>query len=356
MARFYKKSHLKKGKSPGSLIFIGTQKVDQATFSLIAFGPDNLEEQLLAQISDAKAYAETDLTAWINITGLHDTELVRECGELFNIHPLILEDILSTGQRAKALEVDDTIYIVLKMLSFEPDKREVAAEQLSIVLYKNFVITFQEQPGDTFESVRERIRGGKGRIRTMGPDYLTYALLDTIVDHYIHTVEIIGEQIEELELRILDEEFKGLPAVINGYKQELHFLSKVIRPVKGLSFDLQKLVPDSGRFNKRLLPFLKDLDDHLTHVLESLETFRELTSDYLAQYHMEMSARLNDILRVLTIFSVIFIPITFLAGVYGMNFEVFPELAWRWAYPAFWLFVVSAVGGMLWYFRRKGWM
>lgn len=356
MARFYKKSHLKKGKPPGSLIFIGTQKVDATAIDMMAYGPDHLEEKVLADISDATAYSEKAHTVWVNITGVHDAELIRTCGELFNIHPLVLEDILNTGQRPKAMDVDECLYIVLKMLSFDPQKREVTTEQISLVLSKNFLITFQEQPGDTFDGVRDRIRAGKGRIRTMGPDYLAYALLDTIVDQYIHTVEVIGEQIEELELKVLGGSFKGLSAEINDYKQELHFLFKVIRPVKGLSFDLQKVVPDSGRFDKRLLPFLKDLDDHLTHVVELLETYRELTNDYLSQYHMETSTRLNDILRILTIWSVIFIPITFLAGIYGMNFRVFPELDWWWAYPAFWLAVVFICGGMIWYFKRKRWI
>lgn len=356
MARFYKKRTENKGMPPGSLIFIGKKKIEEPVIEVIDYGPDHLDEFTVSTLKEVEHLRNTSSVTWINIYGIHDTELIKQVGELFPVHSLILEDVLNTGQRAKAEEIEECLFIAMKMLTFEKESKQVTSEQLSIVVHKKFLITFQERPGDTFDSVRERIRGAKGRLRKLGTDYLAYALVDTVVDSYVYLVEHVGEHIEELELKILDDSDENIVHEINVYKRELHFMNKLIKPVRDLSRNLQKLVMETDHFDKRTLPFLKDLDDLITHVIESLDTYRDLTSDYLNLYNSMVSNKMNDVMRVLTIFASIFIPITFFAGVYGMNFDFLPELHFKWAYPIFWIVVLGVVATMLFYFRRKKWL
>ena len=341
---------------PGSLIFIGKKKVEEPTIKVIDYGPDHLDEFDVSSLKEVEHLTDSPSVTWINIDGIHDTHLIQQVGELFPVHPLILEDVLNTGQRAKAEEIEECLFIAMKMLTFDKDTRQVTSEQLSIVVHKKFLITFQERPGDTFDPVRERIRGAKGRLRTLGTDYLAYALADTVVDNYVYLVEHVGEHIEELELKILENTDEDIVHEINVYKRELHFMNKLIKPVRDLSRNLQKLVMDTDHFDKRTLPFLKDLDDLITHVTESLDTYRDLTSDYLNLYNSMVGNKMNDVMRVLTIFASMFIPITFFAGVYGMNFDVLPELHFKWAYPLFWVVVLGAIITMLFYFKRKKWL
>lgn len=341
---------------PGSLIFIGKKKVEQPEIQVIDYGPDHLEEFNVTSLKEVEHLTKSPSVTWINIDGIHDTQLIQQVGELFPVHPLILEDVLNTGQRAKAEEIEECLFIAMKMLTFDKDTRQVTSEQLSIVVHKKFLITFQERPGDTFDPVRERIRNTKGRLRALGTDYLAYALTDTVVDNYVYLVEHVGEHIEELELKILEGLEEDVVHEINVYKRELHFMNKLIKPVRDLSRNLQKIVMETDHFDKRTLPFLKDLDDLITHVIESLDTYRDLTIDYLNLYNSMVSNKMNDVMRVLTIFAAIFIPITFFAGVYGMNFDVLPELHFKWAYPLFWVVVLGVIVTMLFYFKRKKWL
>lgn len=354
MARFYKKRTQTKGQPPGSLIFIGKQRVEKPYIYVIDYSVDHLEERYIDNINELAPYIESNTTAWIDITGLHDTQLIQQIGEQFEIHSLLLEDILNTGQRAKFDEMDRSIFVTMKMLSLEKESDVVRSEQVSILIHDRFVITFQEQPGDVFEPVRNRIRAGKGRLRKFGTDYLAYTLMDSIVDNYVFLVEHLGEGIEDLELEILDDPDDKVLRKINGYKQELNFISKVIKPAKEIPKGIMR--SESPVVEKRTLPYYKDLDDLVTHVIESIDTYRTVTSDYLSLYHTQVSTKLNDVMRVLTIFASMFIPVTFFAGVYGMNFEYFPELEFHWAYPAFWLIVILVIGSMLIYFKRKKWL
>ena len=291
---------------------------------------------------------------WLNVVGIHDAKLMDEIQRRFILHPLAMEDVMNTGQRAKFEEYDDHLFITLKMLQFNEKTLQVQSEQLSLLFGKDYLISFQEQEGDVFDAVRQRLLEGKGRIRRSGPDYLAYALLDSIVDSYIYLIEHLGEKIDDLELRVLEDPDKDIVNQINNYKKELHFVMKVVKPVKDLIANIirspEVLIERSSR------PYFKDLEGLVIHALESVDTYRNLLSDYLNLYHSTLSTRMNDIMKVLTMFSAIFIPLSFFAGVYGTNFHYLPELQFHYSYHIFWSIIILVAALMLWYFRRKKWL
>lgn len=353
MARFFKKRIEAKGLAPGSLVFIGKQKIEKPSLKIINYDKDSLEEIDILSVEDVIRMKGTHSVSWLNIYGIHDTELIKKVGEIYDLHPLVLEDIMNTGQRPKLEEFDNCQFIAMKMLQYNKEEQQVYAEQLSIVLGREFIISFQERPGDVFEPVRYRIRKHKGRIRSSGNDYLAYALMDTVVDNYIYIIEGIGEQIEELQQQILDNPNPIMLRQINGFKSEISFLNKVIRPVRELVTRLVR--SESDLFQKKTIPFVKDLLDLITHVAETVDTYREILSDYLNIYHSSISNRMNEVMKVLTIFAAIFIPLTFLAGVYGTNFENIPELGFRYSYFIMWGIMVVVAIIMIRYFRKKKW-
>ena len=335
------------------MVFIGTKKVDTPTVEYVAYDQEMLTESEFLKVENVPKN-DPEKMQWYNITGLDNAEFMSQIQERLNIHPLAMEDVMNTGQRAKFEEFDDFTFATLKMLQFDGNKKRVITEQVSFVIKKTTLITFQEEPGDTFDAVRKRIKNTKGNIRKSGPDYLAYALLDSIIDNYVYLIEGMGEKIDDLELKVLEDPDEDALLSINMFKRELHFILKVIRPVKELSRDL--LRSDSTFIEKkRTMPFFKDLDGLVTHVIESTEAYRQVLSDYLQVYHTNVSARMNDIMKVLTIFSAIFIPLSFFAGVYGTNFDHLPELHFKYSYYIFWGVIVCMAGGMLYYFKRKGW-
>jgi len=354
MARFLKNMQANKGQAPGSVVFIGKKKVENIRIRLIDFDQSILNEDELRDIAEGVKYTETDTVTWINVDGLHDVEVMKKIGNAFDLHPLLMEDVANTAQRPKMEEFDNCLFIVLKMLRYDREKHEVSAEQLSIVLGRHFLITFQEQTGDVFEPVRERIRKGKGRIRASGIDYLAYALLDTVVDNYIYLVSRLGEDIEELELEILSDTSAKTLENINDYKQEIAFLRKAVRPAKEFIARLPRL--ESEFLNEETKPFLNDLNDLATQAIETIDTYREMLSDQLNIYNSNVSNKMNDIMRILTIFAAIFIPLTFIAGIYGTNFEYLPELHFRYSYFIFWGVMIMVALSLLYYFKRKGWL
>ncbi|MEJ2690367.1 MAG: magnesium/cobalt transporter CorA [Deltaproteobacteria bacterium] len=354
MARFFKKKDASIGKAPGSLIFIGTKKIDTPSISVIDYDPDNLQELELKDIRDAVALKDTGTVTWVNIDGIHDTKVIKNIGDDFGLHPLVMEDIVNTGQRPKMEEYDNYLFFVVKMLRYDTQRKMVISEQLSMVLGKNFLLTFQEQPGDVFEPVRERIRKQKGRIRGTGIDYLAYALLDTIVDNYIHIIEVLGEQIEDIENEILDNPDPELLPKINLYMREMNYLRKSVRPAREF---IQKLTYlDTDLIAEKTTPFIKDLLDLTTQAVEVIDTYRDMLSDQLNIYHTGVTNKLNEIMKVLTIFSAIFIPLTFIAGIYGTNFKYLPELDYHYAYFIFWGVLIFIALVMLRFFKRRGWL
>ena len=354
MARFFKKREEIKGLSPGSLVFIGNKKVENIRLRVIDYDQTQLKEDELKDIAEGAEFKRTNTVTWINVDGLHDLALMKEIGSAFDLHPLLLEDILNTGQRPKFEEFDNCLFLVLKMLRYDKEKQIIIAEQLSLVLGDTFLLTFQEQPGDVFEPVRERIRKQKGRIRGAGIDYLAYALLDTVVDNYIFIIERLGEQIEDIEQEVLEKAEPAVMEKINTFKREMNFLRKSIRPAREAIIQLSKL--DSELIHDQTIPFLKDLQDLITQATEAIDTYRDMLSDQLNLYNSVISNRMNDIMKVLTIFAAIFIPLTFIAGIYGTNFEYLPELKFKYSYFFFWGVMLAVTGVMLIFFRKKKWL
>jgi len=353
MARFLKNREQVKGRSPGSLIFVGTQKVDKVNIRLINYDNHHLIDEELLDIKDAAQYKTTETVTWINIHGLHDEQFIGDAGRVFDLHPLVTEDILNTGQRPKIDDYDSYIFIVLKMIRFDKQTRMIVNEQLGIVLADRFVLTFQEQPGDVFEPVRERIRRHKSRIRGSGTDYLAFTLMDTVVENYISVIEHLGEKIEDLEEDILSGHDTAVMEKIHLFKRETNYLRKSIRPAKEAVFQMAKL--ESSLIHDKTLPFLKDLEDLITHATEAIDTYRDLLTDQLNIYNSVVANKMNDIMKVLTIFAAIFIPLTFIAGIYGTNFEYLPELKYKYSYFIFWGVLIAIAGASLCYFKKKRW-
>lgn len=353
MARFFKKRIENKGLAPGALVFIGQKRIENPTLNLHYYNSEVYDQETINP--DQPSIPEKGNTIrWLNVVGLHDSDLMDRIQQQFGLHPLAMEDVMNTGQRAKFEEFEDHLFITLKMLQFDEKSSQVQSEQLSLLFADNFLISFQEQEGDVFNPVRERLAEGRGQIRKRDADYLAYALLDTVVDSYIYLVEHLGEKIDDLELRVLDNPDDSIVAEINAFKRELHFVMKVMKPVKEL---MAGVIRSNSPFihRKETMPYFKDLEGLVLHTLESVDTYRNLLSDYLNLYHTSISTKMNDIMRVLTIFSAIFIPLSFFAGVYGTNFEYFPELHYKYSYFIFWSLIVIVAGTMLWYFKRKKW-
>ena len=353
MARFLKKREKSKGQSPGALIFIGTQKMDDPKMRMIDYEPDSVRDIEIVSVKDAVPFRTASTVSWLNINGLHDAALIGEIGSIFGLHPLVLEDILNTGQRPKLEEFDDYLFLVMKMLRFDSESGNIFTEQLSIILGENFVLTFQERPGDVFEPVRERIKKKSSRIRGARADYLMHALMDTVVDNYISLIEMMGERIEDLEEEILAGADASAMEKINLYKRELNYFRKSVRPAKEAIFKIPRL--DTHLITEFSLPFFKDIEDLISLASESIEIYRDLLTDQLDIYNSIMANKMNDIMKTLTLFAALFIPLTFIAGIYGTNFEYLPELHYRYSYFIFWGVMIVIGTGLLIYFKRKRW-
>ncbi len=291
---------------------------------------------------------------WINIDGIHEIETLEKLGDCFGLHPLTLEDILNTDQRPKIEDYGEYIFIVLKMLYPDDETGEILAEQVSLVLGKNFVISFQEREGDIFNSVRERIRSGKGRIRKMGADYLVYSLLDSIVDNYFIILEKLGERIEFLEEKLIINPVPETINLIHKLKREMIFLRRSVWPLREVIGSIER--GESSLIKGSTNIYLRDVYDHTIQVIDTIETFRDILSGMLDIYLSSVSNRLNAVMKVLTIIATIFMPLTFIAGIYGMNFKYMPELEWRLGYPVILLAMVSIGVLMLVSFRKKKWL
>ena len=354
MTRFVKRSSKKAGLPPGTLVHIGDQKADETEISLLHFDAEQLHEKKLADAEAAFAYRDTSPVTWVNVDGLHDVGLIEKIGERFGIHPLTLEDIVNTGHRPKAEDFENYLFVVVKMISYDETRQHISAEQVSIIFSEKFLLSFQELPGDVFDGVRERIRRAKGRIRKSGCDYLAYALVDAVVDHYFVVLERLGDSIERLETELLEKPEADTLRRIHHLKRELVYLRKQVWPLREavnlLVKDENAMIKDGTRV------FLRDVYDHCIYVSDTIESLRDLLSGMLDLYMSTVSNRMNEVMKVLTIIATIFIPLTFIAGIYGMNFKFMPELEWRWSYPLLWLVLIVIFGAMIFYFKRKKWL
>lgn len=354
MARFIKDRSVTKGLAPGSLVFIGKQKMDKPDLKLMAYDKEHLIEKQIGSLSEIQAYTHKDGVTWLNINGIHDIDLIKALGDYFSISPMLLEDILNTDQRPKFESFENHDAFILKMIHFDEVLQKIVVEQVSLILGEHFVITLQERKGDVFAGVRERIRNKKGRVRLNDNDYLLYALMDAIADNYSIAIEIVGRKIDDLERKLFQYNEKGLAEEIYTLKTELNYLRKSVRPVKDVVNIYLKA--ESPFFQEKNLVYLRDLNDLITHSAESIELYNSLVSDQLNIYNTNMSNSLNQVMKVLTIFASIFIPLTFLAGIYGMNFEYIPELKYQYSYPIFWGIVIVIGLALVIYFRKKKWL
>jgi magnesium transporter len=344
----------KAGQPPGTLMYVGSKAPAKSRITVIDYDETTFLEKEVGSVEECFPFKDTATVTWINVDGVHDAAVVGELGAKFDIHPLILEDIMTTSQRPKVDDLGNTVFVVLRMVECDVDVTNIAADQLSLVIGPNFVLSFQETPGDCLGPVRERIRGGKGRMRKLGPDFLAYSLIDAVVDNYFFVLEKLGERIDVLEEELVDEPRRALLHEIHVLRREMINLRKAVWPLREVVGRLERL--ETPLIQSTTDVFLRDLHDHTIQVIDTIESFREILTSMIETYLSSISNRMNEIMKVLTIISTIFIPITFLVGVYGMNFKFMPEIGWRWGYPLVWVVILGAIGGMLAFFRRKRWI
>lgn len=353
MARFLKNRKDTKGASPGSLIFIGKQKIEHPELKMIQYNSEGVKETLLKSFDKAEECINNEYISWFSLHGLHDTTLIEGMGKAFNIPSLYLEDILNTDQRPKYSEDNEHIYIILKSLVYNKEANQVQIDQISLIIGNHYLISIQEGNQKHFEDIYKRLIAPQSRMRTYASDYLCYAMIDTLVDSYILNIEALGSMIEEEEKTILTNQ-KGIIEHIYHYKTELSYIRKNIRPVKEIM--TRFITSDSPLIKERTDLFLRDLDDLVTQVQEAIEIYHTMVSDQLNIYQTNTNNKVNDVMKVLTIFSAIFIPLTFIVGVYGMNFDNIPELKYTHAYFTLWAIMIIIVIVMLFFFKRKKWL
>lgn len=355
MGRFFKNSSKKAGLPPGSLYYTGQRGAEPVSMQIFNYNADGLEEKELLSVAETFPYLHsTDTTSWININGVHNVALVEEVCKHYGVHPLTIEDIVSTDQRPKIEESEGYIYLVLKMMEYDTEKDSAIIEQVSLVLGQGFVLSFQEREGDTFRPVRERLRAGKGSIRKRGADYLLYALIDTVVDNYFVIMEQVGDSMAEIEEKLLINASKQSFDSVYNFKREMLAIRRSTWPLREVVYRLER--DDMALITKDTQLFLRDVYDHMIQVIDTVETYRDLLSGMVDLYHSTVSTRTNDVMKVLTLISTIFIPLTFIAGVYGMNFEVMPELQWRYGYAFTWGVMLLVAISMFMVFKRKNWL
>ncbi len=343
----------KAGLPPGTLVYIGDKKVETPRISLIEFDEVHINEKALTDLTDWKRVSGKTVT-WLDIGGLHQVKLIEEIGQLFHLHPLLLEDIVNTDQRPKVDDFPDYLYVVLKMLYSADHADQVISEQVSIVLGRDYVLTFQENGKDVFDSLKSRLRAGKGQIRKRGADYLCYALIDGIVDHYFIILERLGERIGALEdMCVLDPKDVSLGKILQ-LKKEILYLRRAVWPLREVISRLHR--DETGLIMDDTKTYFRDVYDHAVQIMETIETFHDQTTGMLEIYLSSNSQRMAAVMKVLTVITTIFMPLTFIAGIYGMNFEHMPELQSRWGYPVVLAVMGSVVIAMVIFFRKKQWL
>lgn len=352
MKPIIKKTSKTKGLPPGSLVYVGDKKTENPDISILDYNSKDSKEIKCKKIEECFSYKNKTSITWINIDGLNE-EIIPKIGEKFEIHPLVLEDILNTYQRPKIENYGKYIFIVLKMLILD-ENNNVSIQQISFILSKNMVISFQEKKGDVFDSIRERIRNNKGRIRKRGSDYLVYSLLDSIVDNYFSILEKVSEKIEIIEDKLIENPEPETLQEIHRLKREMIFVRKSIWPLREVINSLYR--EESKIIKNTTHVFLRDLYDHTIQVIDTVESFRDMISGMLDIYMSSVSNKMNEVMKVLTIFAAIFIPLTFIAGVYGMNFHYMPELGYQIGYPLVLILMLLVGITLLIYFKRKKWL
>lgn len=352
MARFLKSRAKAKGAAPGSLIFMGKQKMESAKIRLFKYSENETFENEYESIDNALKDIDEQHVNWLNIDGIHNVEVIQEIGKQLNISPLALENVLNTGQRPKLFEDKECVTILTKAIYYNSDENKISVEQISFVLFQNIVISFQEKTGDHFEPVRARIRNGLGRIRKSTSDYLVYALIDSLVDNYLIILEQMGEKIEALEPKLANPS-KEISSELFQFKTEISYFRKTIKPLKEV---LTRLLRSKTELIKEdNIVFYQELFDIEEQSIDAVENYFGMTNDLINLYNTNISNKANEVMKILTIFASIFIPLTFIAGIYGTNFEYVPELQFRNAYFIMWGAMLLVAGIMLYYFKKHKW-
>lgn len=344
----------KQGMSPGTLVYVGETRDEKATISLVEYDKDTILENHFSKVTELLRHGLNHQISWINVNGVHDVAVVGQIGEFFGIHPLVLEDIVNTHQRPKFEDHDHYSYLVLKMLLPASDGYSTEIQQVSLIVGLNYVISFQELPSKIFDAVKARLFSPLGRMRTLGADYLAYALIDAIIDNYYEVLEFFGEQIEELEDRVVLKPDPLVIKEIHTLKNELLFMRKSVWPLREVINAIQR--GDSPMFADETRIYIRDIYDHTIQVIDTIEMYRDMVSGMLDIYLSSISNRLNEVMKVLTIISTIFIPLNFIAGVYGMNFKYMPELEVVWGYPAILALMAAVAASLLYFFRKRSWL
>ena len=340
------------GAPPGTLVYLGDKQTNRVKISLIEYNETEFIEKEFYDLSECLSMVDPKLVRWINVDGIHNVEFIDAIGKYFDIHPLTLEDIVNTNQRPKFEEYDNYVVSIMKMLYYNS---KLMSEQLSVVLMDGIVISFQEaEGGDAFDVIRNRIRTGKGRIRKMGADYLSYALVDAVVDCYFGILEKIGDRIEVLEEDLIDEPTKETMRQLHDMKREMIYIRKSVWPMRELINNMER--SETVLIKPTTDIYLRDVHDHTIRVIDTVETYRDLLSGMMDIYLSSVSNKMYEVMKVLTIITTIFVPVTFIAGVYGMNFDMMPELRSKWGYPVTWAVMLTIMISLMVYFRKKKWL
>jgi magnesium transporter len=355
MRRLVKSRSTTIGLPPGTLVHVGERKIRETQVTAIEYDESQFREEQVARLEECIPPKTHSTITWINVDGLHDVEALGRLGERFGLHPLVVEDILNTEQRPKLDDYGEYILVVLRSLyHVDEESGEPQIEQISLVLGPNYVLSFQEREGDEFDPIRDRIRANKGRIRKANADYLAYTLIDLIVDQYFVVLERFGDRIESLEEELVADPTTETLQIIHHLKREMAFLRKSVWPLREVIGSLER--SESLLIHEPTGLYLRDVYDHTIQVIDAVETFRDMLSGMLDIYLSSVSNRMNEVMKVLTIIATVFIPLTFIAGLYGMNFKFMPELNWPWAYPLVWGIMIVVAALMVAYFRRKRWL
>lgn len=342
------------GLPPGTPVHIGERKSEHVRITVMDYDESHFEEREVKNTDECFQFRDKPTVTWVNVDGLHDLAVIERIAECFGLHPLVLEDILDTDQRPKMEDLGDYMFVVLKMLYLGKKNSDVTGEQVSLVIGRNFVVSFQEKEGDVFEPIRDRVRSGKGRVRKMGSDYLGYTLMDAVVDNYFAVLENLGDKVEFLEEKLVGSPERHSLAAIHQLRRQLLFLRRAVWPLREVISTMER--SEAGLIKKATRLYLRDVYDHTIQVIDTVETFREMVGGMLDIYLTSLSNKMNEVMKVLTIVATTFIPLTFLAGIYGMNFKHMPELEWHYGYLFAWGLMVAIGGSMLLYFRRKKWI
>ncbi len=355
MARFLKKQSPTEIKPFGKLGFVGARKMDQPLIEVFDFSEKEIEHKKDVTIEELAGYKESSTVSWINIYGLHDTELINQIGQIYELHPMLIDKITNTGDRPSFEDYDDYVVLVLKMLHLDKSNLTMQSEHILFALFDNILITFQENQVDPFGPIRERLQKTTNRIRKGNTDYLLFVMIRAITNQYTNCLEYIGQKIENIEDEIFGQQSNEVLQDLNDYNLEINYTSKIIRPAKEAIFALCK--SDSEIISQESSQYIiNNVHDTIWIASDSCESYRTMLHDQLNIYHTNVANRLNEMFRVLTIFSVIFVPLTFIAGIYGMNFEVMPEYSQPYGYFTVWAVMIIIAIIMLFYFRRKGWL